>query len=311
MKAWLLILLFWPLSLSAQAKSLMALEEELAGLSSMLLNPEITDEERKEAASRFFSIMEKALMEDQSFHYPFSKLKNVSVIEPSDKSFKLFTWFSVENYRKKSYGLIRIKSGKGSKMVFRLHEMDEPQRNFENKTFGPDKWPGGLYYDIMTANVGGQKAYILLGFHPGDDVVHRKMIEVLTFAPSGEPRFGLPVFQQGNRKSSRVIFQFNSQATMYLKFDKFRKRIIFDHLSPPDISMKNQFQHYGPDFSVDGFYLKGKYFVLMEDLDVVNRSENLGSPGERLRMPSNPSGVRRDTSRSRSAAPDTTSGGQR
>jgi hypothetical protein len=125
-------------------------------------------------------------------------------------------------------------------------------------------------------------------------VVHRKTIEVLTFTKNGEPRFGLPVFMVNQRKAHRIQFQYNAMATMSLKFDKLRRRIVFDHLSPPDISMKNQFQHYGPDFSVDAYDLKGGLFVYIEDLDIMNRSENLGGPGERLNVPNRPSLILKD-----------------
>ncbi len=307
MKGWLAWVIWIPFTLYAQASSVQAYEEDLVLLAPSLIDAEQTDDQRKASARQFLLLLEKALNEPNSFEFTFSKLKNLAMVSPADKRFRIFTWFSVENYKKKSYGLLQLAPQKGSrqKTVFRLYEQEEVIRNADFKTFGPEKWPGGMYYDLMPVHAGGQKAYILLGFHPGDNVVHRKTIEVLTFTANGEPRFGLPIFMVNQRKAHRIQFQYNAMATMSLRFDKLRRRIIFDHLSPPDISMKNQFQHYGPDFSVDAYDLRGGHFVYMEDLDMMNKSENLGGPGQLLSVPSRPSLIRKDAGKTtRTPAPD-------
>lgn len=307
MKGWLVWFIWIPFTLFAQAHPVQAYEEDLVLLAPALLDAEQTDDQRKASARQFLLLMEKALNQPNSFDFNFSKLKNLAIVGPADKRFRIFTWFSVENYRKKAYGLIQMAPQKGSnqKTVFRLLEQEEGVRNVDFKTFGPEKWPGAMYYDLMPVHAGGQKAYVLLGFHPSDNVVHRKTIDILTFTKNGEPRFGLPVFMVNQRKAHRIQFQYNAMATMSLRFDKLRRRIIFDHLSPPDISMKNQFQHYGPDFSVDAYDLKGGHFVFVEDLDVMNRDENLGGPGERLSVPSRPSLIRKDAGKTvRPSTPD-------
>jgi hypothetical protein len=58
---------------------------------------------------------------------------------------------------------------------------------------------------------------------------------------------------------------------MSLRYEEDRKRIVFDHLSPPDASLKGQTQYYGPDLSYDAYYWKKGRWQLRENIDARNR----------------------------------------
>jgi hypothetical protein len=85
------------------------------------------------------------------------------------------------------------------------------------------------------------------------------------------PDFGMPVFlDDKKRKKTRVVFSFNAQAVMLLRFNKKKKMIVFDHLSPASPSQKGQFRYYGPDFTYDGFQFKKGKWNYRSNLDLRN-----------------------------------------
>jgi hypothetical protein len=267
--------------------------QELQRLQNTLLAPAISDSLRKVNNKKFTAGLVQLLGQENAWALNLSSLEKISIITAPDKQFKLFTWFSVEDFKHKANGIILSKD-KNNSRVFTLETNDINPKG--NRWQSADKWPGALYYDISSFSTSKGKAYILLGFHPGDGTSQFKTIEILHFGPRGEPRFGLPVIVlENNRKVNRLVFQYSSKATMSLSFDRGRRKISFDHLSPPDISLKNQYQHYGPDFSVDALELRKGEWVYVSDIDARNRTENLGAEGQVLPLPSRVGPARRDT----------------
>ena len=55
-----------------------------------------------------------------------------------------------------------------------------------------------------------------------------------------------------------------------LRWEKKKKMIVFDHLSPAAIRYNGIYEFYGPDFSVDGYKFKKGKWRYFNDIDVRN-----------------------------------------
>jgi len=259
---------------------------DLEKLSGFLLNPEVPDSVRIESSLAFSKALVHLLSGPSGWNVDLSALNQVSVLTAPEKQFKLYTWFSVEQYRHKANGIIQIKEKEGIKLVVLKESYEEATGN---RKLGYEQWPGALYYDIASFGSGKEKSWLLLGFHPGDGTVHRKVIEVLQFDGRGSPRFGFPsIVLENNKKVNRLVFQFSGKARMGLSFERGKRQVRFDHLSPAENSLKGHYQHYGPDFSIDGLVYRSGKWVYLSDIDAMNKTENLGREGVLYRAPSKP-----------------------
>ena len=87
----------------------------------------------------------------------------------------------------------------------------------------------------------------------------------------------MPVFDgdKENPDQKRIIFEYARQVSMGLNYDPKLNMIVFDHLAPPDIKLKGNFEFYGPDMSYDGYKLTNGRWKLVEDIEMKNpESEN-------------------------------------
>ena len=74
-------------------------------------------------------------------------------------------------------------------------------------------------------------------------------------------KFGHPIFSSDDfRTKRRVIFQYNKNSYMSLKYQKIKKQqlIIFDHLSPKSPNLEGMKDWYVTDLSFDAFLLENK-----------------------------------------------------
>ena len=71
------------------------------------------------------------------------------------------------------------------------------------------------------------------------------------------------------RKQSRVLFEYDINAQMNLDYDKKKKRILFDHLTPIR-ELKDGTQIYAPDESVDALVYKKELWNHVENVKVKN-----------------------------------------
>ena len=251
-------------------------EDTLKKIAPKILNSK-EDREKYHANEKFTEILERALDIENSFEYPFDSLVTIARLPAPDKSFRIFNWNLPRNdgtfeyfgfvqaYHKKS------KTYKLYRLTDRLPQITSP----EDQILGHDEWYGAHYYKIILKKQKGKKYYTLLGWDGNDRLTTRKIIDILYFPRGGRPKFGTPIFNMGKVVKKRVIFEFNSQAIMSLRYDEDKKLIIFDHLSPPDPSLEGQYQYYGPDGSYDALKFKKGKWVLMEDFDARNEREPL------------------------------------
>ena len=127
-----------------------------------------------------------------------------------------------------------------------------------------------LYYQTVVKKAGKSVYYALLGIDLNDLFTCKRVIDVLYFDEQGMPHFGAPIFDNGKKKFSRVVFEYSAKATMTMRYNPESDMIVFDHLSPSEPQYSNDFRYYGPDFSYDGFkFEKGRWF-LYSDLDMRN-----------------------------------------
>ena len=57
---------------------------------------------------------------------------------------------------------------------------------------------------------------------------------------------------------------------MSLRYEKKKKMIVFDHLSPSSPSLKGKYEYYGPDFTYDGFSFKKGIWHYRKNLEMRN-----------------------------------------
>jgi len=228
-----------------------------------------------------------SLNSNNSFDKSFSDFKNISVVKSDDHTFKVYSW-TYPNYSGDKYfyyGYIQIKPEKSdSVLTFPLSDSTSVILKPESEKLRADRWLGSVYYAVNKVKYKGVNYYVLLGWKGFNQQITKKVIEVC-YIDKSELKFGFPLFKSGSVYRNRMIFSFNSQASMSLRFEKNGKQIIFDHISAPkskqDIDLTSQS---GPDGTYDSFELKKGRYVLDKDIDARSEtapSKDLPEPPEK------------------------------
>ncbi len=268
------IFLFLPLALFAQKKpkvepanqpsaeaikQLEGLEDTLGVLGYAIVNDSI-EAERFAACRVFITTLVRALKIENSFKYPFERLKSVSILTPPDSSFRIFTWqLFVNDSTYRYYGSIQMneRNLKLYPLIDRSFEM--PQFPKEEQ-LPPDRWYGALYFNLRQFDTKQGHKYLLFGYDAFEFFEKRKLLEVLSFDKDGKPVFGSPVFaKEDAAPESRIYLQYSADAAVKMNWDEHYKMILMDHLipfpSPYGRDMTNV-----PDGSYDAYKLdKGRW----------------------------------------------------
>jgi hypothetical protein len=234
-----------------------------------------TDAIRNAYCALFNPLLLDILKSPISFDFVFDSLKTLSALKSSDGQVRIFTWFlqSRETGTFNYFGLIQKRNAKTGK--FSIHGLMEKKHDTdfaEINVLKVDEWYGAVYYDIIERKINKKICYFLLGWQGHDRLSTRKVIEVLDFDFWDNVDFGMPVFmgQPGPKIKYRVVFEFAASAVMLLRYDKKKRMLVFDHLSPSSPSLKGNFSSYGPDFTYDGYrFRKGKW-IYRKNLDLRN-----------------------------------------
>ena len=226
------------------------IEDTLAILAYTVLKDSLS-ENRFAACRNMIPALVRALKVENSFHYPFSRLENVSIQYPADSSFRVITWqlyVNENDYR--YYGAIQMNQPglKLFPLVDRSFSIGEP----EQEVLSPEKWYGAVYYNLRQVDGPRGSYYLLFGFDGYEFFRKRKVLEVLSFDRSGKPVFGAPVFvdkdkSHGGRK--RLVLEYSAAASVRLNYDEAVGLIIHDHL----VEMGGQHNE-GPVNLPDGSY---------------------------------------------------------
>ncbi|MBB2144568.1 hypothetical protein GM921_03655 [Pedobacter sp. LMG 31464] len=227
---------------------------------------------RFEKNAQFVKKLVTALKINGSFKYNFDSLKRVSVLKSPDNSFRIITWFvPTDEGTYRYYGSIQMATTNGSLNLIPLTDGTATSTDANAITSGKN-WLGARYYEMIPVIVNGKQPYfILLGWKGNDQKTTKKVIEVLSF-DKNEAIFGKNIFEavKNGALKNRVVFEYNKLNSMTLTVDSKTNMIVFDHLTPYDPKMINNFEYYGSDLSFDGYKLTWGKLALVEDVELKN-----------------------------------------
>ena len=254
--------------------SIRSYEYRLEGLSNNIINGEdqIT---RITSTYYFIQALKEVLRINNSFNYPFTVLKTVSIVKPEDNKFRIFTWnLPLDSGKYLYFGVMQM-NVKDTFKLFGLYDSSNYVKNPSYAVVDNKHWMGALYYQIQPFKYKKTTHYLLMGWDGEDSKVNKKLIDVLWFDKEGMPHFGAPVFDNDGDIQSRMIFTFAEDATIALRYEKEEKIIVFANVVPSNPQLKGQFQYYLPDGTYDFFKFQKGFWVRYEYLFKDAKDPNL------------------------------------
>lgn len=233
---------------------------------SMKLSP--MPEARISGSYAFIKTFKRFLQQPKSYDFPLKKLKQkISVIQPKDKKFRIYTWDVVRsNTQLRYYGALHLADGSFQPLI---DASDQIVRGAEDSTFFNMRWYGAQYYNVIQKKIGEQDAYFLFGYNGNSIDGDKKIIEPFGFDRNGRAIFGAPMFrlrgQLRGRPKMRFIVDYQKQSRVSMNYDKERDMIIYDHCesSVGDVNKKTT---YVPDGTYDGLKWDGRYWTQHENV---------------------------------------------
>jgi hypothetical protein len=253
-------------------------ELELMALQQKAFHSRI-EKERIEGNKEFMRVWERIISNPAILNYPFDKLKDISVLSPKDRKFKVITWNLHRDDGTHAYfGYILVNNSKRVRTGFMKYRQEDNYEFFrlvdrsatikypETHIGSPDKWFGMLYTQLIECG----DFYTLIGWDGNDKITQRKFVDVLYFRSNGNPVFGKDVFKFPRKNPKRLMFEYSHEVSMSLKYQERRKQIVYSHLSSRQEGslLDGQYQFYGPDGSFDALELKKGKWVVIEDIDI-------------------------------------------
>ncbi len=230
------------------------------------------DEKLNQLNEKFKKEFGKVLEIDGAFDFPFASLKTIGKITSQDKLVRVITWnIQYEDLSHNYFSFIMKKDERRDRVyITELHRQKQHFGMIRDESVTHENWYGALYYEIIDVERRNRMYYILLGYDANDQSSSIKLIDALYFTGT-KPNFGYPFFDTKEGRARRVIFEHANKATMSLKYDEQRKKIIFDHLTPESPGLKEFRSHYIPDMSYDAYNWDGKQWNLEEDIIAINK----------------------------------------
>jgi hypothetical protein len=233
--------------------------EDTLGLMAFLVVNDSLPENRFGACKKLITTLVKALKIENSFQFPFERLKSVSILYPPDSTFRVFTWqlyVDKDDYR--YYGAIQMNSP--ALKLFPLIDRSFEVNDVEHEILTPEKWYGALYYNIRQFDTAEGRKYLLFGYDGYTFFNKRKLVDVLTIGP-GKPTFGAPVFVKQDSAmevpivTNRLLMEYSAEASCRMNFDETYDMILYDHLLPMGGNY-GQGMTMVPDGSYEGYQLQ-------------------------------------------------------
>jgi hypothetical protein len=256
------------------------------------------ESERINGNKEFIAVWDRIVGNPNILKFDFDSLKEVSILSPTNKRFKLITWNLYKDDGTHAYfGYLLVNNRKRIKKGFLRHETIEGYEYFklldrsatvkspENYVATPDKWFGMLYTQVIDC----EEYYTLIGWDGNDKLSQRKFVDVLYFKSDGTPVFGKDVFRFPKKNPRRLMFEYSSDITMSLKYNESKKQIIYSHLaSRQEGVLTGLYQYYGPDGSFDALEQRKEKWVNVEDVDArnnKNKNDNADKPNPKKQTP--------------------------
>ncbi len=261
----------------SELNNIIAQEEIIKNKFSKILELD-NDSAKMKLNDEILRTMADLLVVTETFDYNFDSLKNfVFVLKSDNEKFKILTWgIQLQDLTYNYYGYIQYLPKKKEKI--KLHKLTDKSSTITNpdkEELTCDRWYGAVYYELITHKHAKTTYYTLLGWDGNDEFSNKKIIEVLTYKNNFVFGHDFVLYEKKDnveyeKKYKRVIFQYNKQAQMSLKYSETYKAIVYDHLSPSHPKYEGKYIYYGPDFSYDALrFSKGKW-IHIPDVDVKN-----------------------------------------
>lgn len=237
-----------------------------------------SDSVRQQYQLKLTHAMNNFLATEHSFSTSFDTIPSISTVISSDGLIRFYQWVqpNLETKTYSIYGMMQVKDKKTKTIkTYTLTDGAMDKYTASDKILNTDNYFAAIYYSIISLKENKKTIYTLLGWRGVDNRTTVKTIDVLHFQKN-KPVFGKKIFKapanmlpvMSAEKCTRVIFQYNAQAVMSLKYYSKGKKIVFDHLSPPKATLKGAEETYGPDFTYDAFIWKKGKWQGKSDVDI-------------------------------------------
>ena len=202
------------------------------------------------ANDSLIKLITETISNPKAYIFPFEKLDYISVLQPKNREFKLFTWFiPLKNGSYNYFGILQTCKKNGKKcQIYQLGPGNKDKEYNSNDLITHHNWYGCIYYDLIEIKVNKKKYYTLLGWDGHNNTSNKKIVDILQISKHTEPSFGARIF---NNDSTRMIIEYSEEYSMSLKWDSEIQSIVFDHLEPIDGVSKDNFSLYAPNLSYD------------------------------------------------------------
>jgi hypothetical protein len=225
---------------------------------------------------QFSSLLDSILYAPDGTKLSFHQVKSLSVAQDPSKKVKTITWMMIKNngaqYHYFGYLITQLDPKKPASITRLSQNKDLNREDLEFLKGDSSTWMGCIYYSILTERYKKKEYFILLGWAPQSQFTTRKIVEPITITPH-KINIGAPVIKAGGKAKNRLVFEFNAQVSVSLRYNEDKKMIVMDHLSSSDPrpESKGMFQLYGPDLSYDGLKFEKGLWILQRDIDVRNK----------------------------------------
>jgi len=255
---------------------LLALEDSLLKLAMRIIEPD-NDAGRLENNALFQDALREALLTDSTLSHPFDSVRTVSFLLAPSGAFRIITWYvPLTNGRFRYFGFVQTPANaRQAGDLFELNDMTPLLSQISSRELRKDEWYGAYYYELIHIRQRRKDYYTLLGWKGDNPDSRIRLIEPFRLTGQG-PVFGAQVFEAGERKPFRIIFEYSARVSMSLKyhpcFPAGRRRtkqiIVFDRLFPTHESLTGDFRFYVPEVNAfDGFEFKNGQWLFVHDVD--------------------------------------------
>jgi hypothetical protein len=238
------------------------------------LRTQTADSDRLRINDSIRTQIENYVTSDRVFVRTFSNLRYLGQITSPDSLIKIITWNLLLTGEPSRYFCYLIKkSSEGSaNKVYTLSGIYEDKEISADTIYTQSDWYGALYYDIRPFKAENGKCWVVLGINYSNQLMTRKIIDVVSFTADDKLVFGKKWFDSGGSLSFRHILEYSASAVISLRF-RPDNSIVFDHLVPLPPEVHDGRLYNGPDYSYDAFFFKDGLWSLSINVDARNRQK--------------------------------------